>query len=641
MIPHIFSSQNVAGASSQQHKRGNRMVEKMPDTMQFKEKTGIPSATNAKFKRDGGTRDPSYGEDDQVIVDIDSLTSSIERMMPQNLIMSDKCCIFRVPAILRRHRECAYKPNAFSIGPWHRYHPQTEIIKLNYLKNLLSRESKSGVTLKELVESTRKIEKEARWCYEGRIRFGVEDFVRLLVIDGCFLIELFRKGNDYSLREKDDPIFNTAYLMQCLYHDLILVENQIPWLVLEHLFNKTCAKPSTKAKEKTLAQLALQFFDDTFSYNPPNTDILYDRKKHLLDLLRYWLIQSSGNDDVGSTWEPIPSATDLVDAGIKLKVVDSQERSLLDIKFNNGSLEIPSLLIHETTEVVIRNLISYEQCYPQCNDRITSYAVLLDNLINTTKDMDILTSSGIITNWLNPEEAMQFFNKLYHDACLKNYYYQKLCHDVKEYSRLSNCSYTFNKLLGSAPVAVILKLPWSIFSNVLGFGSVKQPDSLSESQSTCSSIDQPPLVEEITIPSVTQLCKCGVRFVPSNVGISTIYLDKKTCTFYIPTISLDVNSDVVLRNLVAYEASNATGPMVFTRYTDWINGIIDTSEDAKIIRERGIILNHYLKNDEEVANIWNGMSSSIRLTKVPFLDKVIGDVIKYHDGLLKLRLENS
>ncbi|KAG5254418.1 UPF0481 protein [Salix suchowensis] len=346
--------------------------------------------------------------------------------------------MIRVPPILRRHRESAYIPNAFSIGPWHRNLPlmeSTEKIKLKYLKGLLSRESKSGVTLKELYDSTKEIEKEARSCYAEPIDDAEEDFVRILVIDGCFLIELFRKDNDDSLREKDDPIFNMAFMMQCLYHDLILVENQIPWLVLEHLFNKTSAKPSTKAKEKTLAQLALQFFDNTFSFNRPNTDILYDGKKHLLDLLRYWLIQSSGNDEDGSTWEPIPSATDLVDAGIKFKVGDSKERSLLDLKFNinDGSLEIPSLLIQETTEVVIRNLISYEQCSPQCTDRITSYAVLLDNLINTTKDMDILTRSKIITNWLNPEEAMQFFNKLYHDACLKTYYYQTLCQDVSRY----------------------------------------------------------------------------------------------------------------------------------------------------------------------------------------------------------------
>jgi hypothetical protein len=92
-----------------------------------------------------------------------------------------------------------------------------------------------------------------------------------------------------------------------------------------------------------------------------------------------------------------------------------------------------------------------------------------------------------------------------------------------------------------------------------------------------------------------------------------------------------VNTEVVLRNLVAYEASNASGPLVFTRYTELMNGIIDTEEDVKLLREKGIILNR-LKSDEEVANLWNGMSKSIRLTKVPFLDKVIEDVNKYYNG---------
>ncbi|KAJ6302202.1 hypothetical protein OIU77_016316 [Salix suchowensis] len=211
-----------------------------------------------KFESDGVTRDPSYGEDDQVIVDIDHPSSSIAIMMSQNLIMSDKCCIFRVPPILRRHRESAYIPNAFSIGPWHRNLPlmeSTEKIKLKYLEGLLSRESKSGVTLKELYDSTKEIKKEARSCYAEPIDDAEEDFIRILVIDGCFLIELFRKDQDSGLREDDDPIFNMACMMQYLYHDLILVENQIPWLVLEHLFNKTSAKQSTQAEEKTLAQL--------------------------------------------------------------------------------------------------------------------------------------------------------------------------------------------------------------------------------------------------------------------------------------------------------------------------------------------------------------------------------------------------
>ncbi|XP_034933465.1 UPF0481 protein At3g47200-like [Populus alba] len=392
----------------------------------------------ARSERDGGTRSadicgPSHGVDDQVTVDIDSLTSSVESMISQNLIMPDKVCIFRVPPILRRHSEKAYTPNAFSIGPWHRHHPlmkSTERVKLKYLKGLLSRRSAS-ITLKALIKSTRGIEKEARSCYAGPIDVGEEDLVRMLVIDGCFLIELFRKDKDNHLREDDDPIFNMSCMLQYLYHDLILVENQIPWLVLELLFDITSEPGNTT----TLAQLALQFFKNIFSFNPPSIDFSYQGKKHLLDLLRNWLVLSSGEEEDGEVgWEPIPSVTNLVDAGIKLKV-GHESSSILDIKFKNGFLEIPPLLIQETTEVIIRNLISYEQCSPKCTDRITSYAVLLDNLINTTKDMDTFTSSGIIDNWLNPDEATQFFNKLSQDAYLKKYYYLKLCQDVNKYYR--------------------------------------------------------------------------------------------------------------------------------------------------------------------------------------------------------------
>ncbi|KAG9456200.1 hypothetical protein H6P81_000708 [Aristolochia fimbriata] len=70
--------------------------------------------------------------------------------------------------------------------------------------------------------------------------------------------------------------------------------------------------------------------------------------------------------------------------------------------------------------------------------------------------------------------------------------------------------------------------------------------------------------------------------------------------------------------MVAYEASAASGPLVLTRYTELMNGIIDTAEDAKLLRERGVLINR-LQTDEEVGDMWNGMTKSVRLTKVPFL----------------------
>ncbi|GAY31957.1 hypothetical protein CUMW_272930, partial [Citrus unshiu] len=95
-------------------------------------------------------------------------------------------------------------------------------------------------------------------------------------------------------------------------------------------------------------------------------------------------------------------------------------------------------------------------------------------------------------------------------------------------------------------------------------------------------------------------------------------------------------AELVLINLVAYEASNASGPLVLTRYSELINRIIDTEEDVKLLRENGVVLNR-LRSDAEVAKLWNGISKSIRLTKVPHIDIVIEDVNKYYNSRWRVK----
>lgn len=175
---------------------------------------------------------------------------------------------------------------------------------------------------------------------------------------------------------------------------------------------------------------------------------------------------------------------------------------------------------------------------------------------------------------------------------------------------------------------------WAILSK-LNRGPARALKRLSnpeddEKSDSKDNVDKPPSIEDITIPSVTELTNADVRFVPTNKGILNVEFDTKTFTLYLPVVSLDINSEVVLRNLVAYEACIAKGPLVLARYTEFMNGIVDTEEDAKFLREKGIILNH-LKSDSEVANLWNGMNKSVRLTKVAFLDKVIDNVNKYYN----------
>ncbi|GMY18694.1 UPF0481 protein At3g47200-like [Fagus crenata] len=317
---------------------------------------------------------------DSVAIDIEGSASSIEDIASNDLFMSPNCCIFKTPTILYRFNEKAYVPDAFSIGPFHHGHP--------------------NLTNTQKIKKT-EVQREACECYSIPIGYSSDEFIKILVSDGCFIIELFRKKVCKELRENNDPIFNMACMRQFLFHDLISLENQVPWMVLERLFNMTM-----------------------------------DSEHHMHALNQTCHAGKEG-------WQPMPSATSLEEAGIKFRR-GTASKSILDIKFNDGVSEIPPLLIQETTETVF-----------------TSYAILVDNLINSAKDADILSKNEIIDNWLSPEDAVQFFSKFYHNTCVKDEYYsQSLTRDV---SRYCQCRWPRWRV---ALVRNYFNTPWAILSTL-------------------------------------------------------------------------------------------------------------------------------------------------------------------------------
>lgn len=119
-----------------------------------------------------------------------------------------------------------------------------------------------------------------------------------------------------------------------------------------------------------------------------------------------------------------------------------------------------------------------------------------------------------------------------------------------------------------------------------------------------------PLVKEIEIPSVSQLSKmAGIIFKPQNDGTLETHFDKITGSLYLPVITLTGNSEVILRNLVAYEiASNNSSNYLISQYLDIMSGIIDTKEDARLLGSVGIIKG--VLTNTQVADLFNGMNKS-------------------------------
>jgi Plant protein of unknown function len=196
------------------------------------------------------------------------------------------------------------------------------------------------------------------------------------------------------------------------------------------------------------------------------------------------------------------------------------------------------------------------------------------------------------------------------------------------------------RTLRSLIIMFLVRIPLQIMNNipVLSFIKNRVDKLLSSEKEQDSERNNEPLLEEIFIPSVIELISSGIKICPINGGISTVDFCTETVTLHLPIISLDINSEVLLRNLIAYEASFGSKPLVLSRYIEFMNGIIDTEEDARLLRNNGIILN-YLKSNKEVAEMWNGMTQSISLTRVQGLDCVIEEIKKFYNSRWKVILK--
>ena len=86
---------------------------------------------------------------------------------------------------------------------------------------------------------------------------------------------------------------------------------------------------------------------------------------------------------------------------------------MLDLSFKEGVLEIPLLEFVDSTEAYVRNIMALEQCYHTWDRCITDFYLILDRLINTDKDVDLLSDKEIIINCLGDSNVItSMINKL-------------------------------------------------------------------------------------------------------------------------------------------------------------------------------------------------------------------------------------
>ncbi|XP_048622169.1 uncharacterized protein LOC106411875 isoform X2 [Brassica napus] len=63
-------------------------------------------------------------------------------------------------------------------------------------------------------------------------------------------------------------------------------------------------------------------------------------------------------------------------------------------------LSLSPTSLEASREIKLRNIIALEQCHYPKQNHVCSYALFLDYLIDTDKDVDLLLEKGILKSWI-------------------------------------------------------------------------------------------------------------------------------------------------------------------------------------------------------------------------------------------------
>ena len=299
---------------------------------------------------------------------------------------------------------------------------------------------RTGKCQKEIARIIEENEVKIRHCYAEISKLNSEDFVKMVLVDSTFIIELFLRNqenekriqenepllkNDAKKEDEEDYILSKPWLVEGIKQDLMLLENQLPFFILKELYDQISY--AEKNNEISFLDLACGYFSSSKSKIPAGKEV-----KHFNDLVRYSYCPSIQYKK-GSTITHLYSATKLHGAGVmfrKGKEIDIQFKKLplLEIFpcFNiswflnclpclkcfpclecmQTLLKVPRLTVDDATEVRFRNLMALEQCHYPSESYICNYIMLLDCLISTREDVELFVENKIIINGLGSNEAV-------------------------------------------------------------------------------------------------------------------------------------------------------------------------------------------------------------------------------------------
>ncbi|KAL8544604.1 hypothetical protein ACS0TY_004997 [Phlomoides rotata] len=359
---------------------------------------------------------------------------------------STYCSVFRVSTNLTEEKPEDYAPHHLGLGPYHHIRPdiyKTLPQKLKAIRKYLGPKYNSK-SFQLVVDALISLEANIRASYDRYLDLRIATLARILAIDGLYLLQFMKyypRGAKYFAG------------------DIMMLENQIPGFVLEEIQLRLELDPENE-----------EFRSFLRDQSPLDKDIPWwvdvGRGSHLLgcmyDLIvfdeRRMAFDLPMMEDVATgvqflsergfpgasiagqilslvnmiPWskitglfkkrggvEPIPVAKKIdvpsvseMSKAAGIKFITTSKLSLIKFEESEKEFHLPVIRITTTYEVVLRNLVAYEEAYkePESTHELAEYLDLMCGIIHNANDVNILKKDKIINSQLGDEEIAHIFN---------------------------------------------------------------------------------------------------------------------------------------------------------------------------------------------------------------------------------------
>ncbi|CAL5010940.1 unnamed protein product [Urochloa decumbens] len=323
-------------------------------------------------------------------------------------------------------------PKAVSIGPYHR--DLIRVKDMQKVKKVAAHHfvKQSGRPFKDIYKDVAEAAGAASDFYASNEVQGMGDdeFANMMFLDGCFLLQYMVSTGFGKLNPSLMSFFETNQAV--ISEDIMLLENQLPWVVLTTLRefmnppNPLLVKDFVAKMGRTL-QARKDKEDEPFdygSYSPP----------HLLGRLWYYkTTRQSPTDEViidvtdeviidVQDGKPMPksiSAIELAEIGIGLKASKTAKFSDMDIKKVPlfAKIVLAPLLLDQVRSSWLINMVAFEVCMSmgtagrpdKPSPVVCSYLAILAMLMDREEDVHKLRADHIVQGELTNKEMLDFF----------------------------------------------------------------------------------------------------------------------------------------------------------------------------------------------------------------------------------------